>query len=382
VDEKSELDNLDLNLLKEDTTTESAEPSTSSSTSSTPAESVQQTPKQTTATTPASNKNKSEYNTPLFPSVALLLARNPWVNPFNVPANGKGGRILKGDMLKYLQENKAPADYQPEKEAPKQQPEVKSQKPASSTTTAADSIRKPKQSYTDIETSQMRKIIASRLLESKTTIPHSYVAIEAQVDKLLEAKTQLAKVKGVKVSVNDFVIYCAAKALQSHPECNAVFNKQAGEHKVSETIDISFAVATEKGLITPIIKKANTLSLQQISEKVKELGERAKAGKLKPDEFQGGSFCISNLGMFGIESFSAVINPPQAIIVAVGGSEKKPVLNTVDLDSDVYTAPSLDSIQFGTFMSLTASVDRRAVDEATAGEFMNTFKQYLELTLI
>ena len=321
-------------------------------------------------------KEKSEYSTPLFPSVYILLEENPWVNPFNVPATGKGGRILKGEMLQYLKQNKPPADYKPAAEksaatAPSKQSKVE-----------PTPIRKPKESYTDVEATQIRKVIAKRLLESKTTIPHSYITVEAQIDKLLAKKSELLKIRGVKASVNDFIIYCAAKALQEYPECNAVLNSKTGEHEISPTIDISFAVATERGLITPIIKNANTLSIQQVSEQVKILGEKAKSGKLKPEEFQGGSFCISNLGMFGIDSFSAVINPPQAIIVAVGGSEKKPVLGAVDPDSDILVTPSLNDVQFGTFLSLTASVDRRAVDEALASQFMDTFKKYLEMTLV
>jgi pyruvate dehydrogenase complex dihydrolipoamide acetyltransferase long form len=303
------------------------------------------------------------------PSVRRI-AREHDLDLNKVTATGPKGRILKEDVLNFI---KGGARKTAEKEH-KAPVEAKTQPVTSATNQPSK--------YTDIEITQMRRIIASRLLESKTTIPHYYVSVEARIDELLRMKNQLLKIKGSKVSVNDFIIYAAAKALEEFPQCNLVLNKQTGYHEISDSIDISFAVATEKGLITPIIKKANTMSVENIAKKVKDLSERARASKLKPEEFQGGTFCISNLGMFGISHFSAVINPPQAIIVAVGGSEKKPVFNPVDLESNTGEERiSLNNVDFGTFMSLTASIDRRAVDDALAAQFLNAFRRNLEFIL-
>jgi len=318
---------------------------------------------------PLQSKKRSMDELLTSPSVRRI-AREHDLDLNKVTATGPKGRILKEDVLNFI---KGGARKTAEKEH-KAPVEAKTQPVTSATNQPSK--------YTDIEITQMRRIIASRLLESKTTIPHYYVSVEARIDELLRMKNQLLKIKGSKVSVNDFIIYAAAKALEEFPQCNLVLNKQTGYHEISDSIDISFAVATEKGLITPIIKKANTMSVENIAKKVKDLSERARASKLKPEEFQGGTFCISNLGMFGISHFSAVINPPQAIIVAVGGSEKKPVFNPVDLESNTGEERiSLNNVDFGTFMSLTASIDRRAVDDALAAQFLNAFRRNLEFIL-
>lgn len=318
---------------------------------------------------PLQSKKRSMDELLSSPSVRRI-AREHDLDLNKVTATGPKGRILKEDVLNFI---KGGARKTAEKEH-KAPVEAKTQPVTSATNQPSK--------YTDIEITQMRRIIASRLLESKTTIPHYYVSVEARIDELLRMKNQLLKIKGSKVSVNDFIIYAAAKALEEFPQCNLVLNKQTGYHEISDSIDISFAVATEKGLITPIIKKANTMSVENIAKKVKDLSERARASKLKPEEFQGGTFCISNLGMFGISHFSAVINPPQAIIVAVGGSEKKPVFNPVDLESNTGEERiSLNNVDFGTFMSLTASIDRRAVDDALAAQFLNAFRRNLEFIL-
>lgn len=304
---------------------------------------------------------------PLLPSVAVLLMNNKWVKATEVKATGKGGRLLKGDVLNYLKHNKPPT-----------QGAIVSQKMAHPPTQSARKQSAP--IYTDIPTTQMRRVIASRLLESKQNIPHSYMTIEAPLDNFLNhVKTK------IKVSVNDLIIYCAARALEKVPECNSVFNAKEGVHQQAKTIDISFAVATEKGLLTPIIPRTNTLTLEQISAKVKDLSTRARENKLKPEEFQGGTFCISNLGMFGVNHFSAVINPPHAIILAVGGSTTKPK-NSVPVDDlDAYADNVTSSkekatdIEFGTFISVTAASDSRAVDGATVARFLRVLKEELSL---
>lgn len=338
------------------------------------------TPAPATTAAPAQTAG-GKYTIPMPPSVQVLFARNPWMNLHEIKATGKNGRLLKGDVLAYLKTHSGPTSTAAATTT-SAKATTTGAAPQKAPAASAVTTRAPKQQYEDVETTQMRKIIASRLLESKTTIPHLYISVEAQIDGLLKVKSALFKQRGLKVSVNDFVIYAAAKALEQYPQCNAVLNKKTGAHQISPTIDISFAVATDKGLLTPIIKNANTLSIEQVSKAVKDLSERARASKLKPEEFQGGSFCISNLGMFGITHFSAVINPPQAIIVAVGGSDQKPISGKIDLDSDVLDNVSVDSIEFGTFMSLTASVDRTAVDDGVAGQFMEAFKRNLEQIML
>lgn len=218
---------------------------------------------------------------------------------------------------------------------------------------------------TDIPLSNMRKVIARRLTESKQTVPHFYLTIDCELDALLALRKQLNGRDGAdyKLSVNDFVIKASALALKKVPSANVTF---AGDKLLQYgTVDISVAVAIPDGLITPIVKDADRKGLGQISEEMKDLVARAKEGKLKPEEFQGGSFSISNLGMFGVKEFSAVINPPQACILAVGAGLQQPVIK----DGAVAAA---------TIMSCTLSVDHRAVDGALGAQLLQAFKSYIE----
>ncbi|CAI9722911.1 dehydrogenase X component, mitochondrial-like [Octopus vulgaris] len=213
--------------------------------------------------------------------------------------------------------------------------------------------------YTDIPVSSMRKTIAKRLTESKTTIPHSYGSIECNVDSVSALRKKLIA-DGVKVSLNDFIIKAAAHALRRVPDMNAIVKD--GNPVQLPSVDISIAVATPNGLITPIVKNAVTLGISDISSSVKELAGRAREGKLQLHEFQGGSFSISNLGMFGISEFSAVINPPQVGILAIGSSRLVPITNN--------TAK--------TMMTVVLSYDRRAVSEHEAAMFLEAFQEILE----
>jgi len=216
----------------------------------------------------------------------------------------------------------------------------------------------------------MRKVIARRLTESKSSVPHFYSTVEIELDNILALRKKLAA-KDIKVSVNDLIIRGSALALRDVPEINASYSKSGV--KMSDSVDISVAVATPGGLITPIVPKTDTLGLLDISTKVKDLATRARDGKLSPEEYQGGSFCISNLGMFGINEFSAVINPPQAAILAVGGGVKKIVVNTPYVeDAEEQELPSVKSV-----MSARLSADRRVVDEATVALFLSALKCYL-----
>jgi len=221
--------------------------------------------------------------------------------------------------------------------------------------------------YKDIPNSNMRKVIAKRLTESKATVPHFYASIECEIDELLTLRKTLKKDLDVNVSVNDIVIKSAALALRDVSEANAKWNKATSSSELIPSIDISVAVATPNGLITPIVTKANKRGIEGINKTVKDLATRARDGKLKPEEYQGGSFSISNLGMFGISQFSAVINPPQACILAVGAGVTKVVPpNKPD-----------GKPRLSTTLTVQLSADRRVVDEALAGQFLQVFKTYI-----
>ena len=214
--------------------------------------------------------------------------------------------------------------------------------------------------------SSIRKVIARRMLESKQTVPHFYLTVDLEIDALLAARQAInavAEKKGTKVSVNDMVIKACAKALRDHPECNASWTED--EMILYGAVDISVAVATERGLITPIVRNADMKGLAQIAAEMKDLAARAKTGKLKLDEFQGGGFTISNLGMFGINSFAAIINPPQAMILAVGVGEERPVVRK-------------GQVVVRNVMSCTLAVDHRAVDGAMGAQFLQTLRGYIE----
>jgi pyruvate dehydrogenase E2 component (dihydrolipoamide acetyltransferase) len=215
----------------------------------------------------------------------------------------------------------------------------------------------------------MRKVIAKRLTESKQNVPHFYLTANLELDALLKLRAELnAKSPkdgpgAFKLSVNDLIIKACALALKRHPGVNATYTEDAIIQY--DEVDISIAVAIPDGLITPIVKGADRLGLAAISNTMKDLAGRAKAGKLKPEEFQGGGFSISNLGMFGITEFSAIINPPQAAILAVGAGEKRAVVKG-------------DQLAIATVMSVTLSVDHRVVDGALGAEFLATLKGIVE----
>jgi pyruvate/2-oxoglutarate dehydrogenase complex dihydrolipoamide acyltransferase (E2) component len=230
----------------------------------------------------------------------------------------------------------------------------------------------PPSLYSDTPASNMRKVISRRLTESKSTVPHFYTSIEVPLDNILQLRKVFDKEFDTKVSVNDFIIKASAMALRDVPELNATYDTKSQSQRTFDNVDISVAVATPTGLITPIIPSTASLSLTDISTKVKDLASRARDNKLTPEEYQGGTFCISNLGMFGISEFSAVINPPQGAILAVGGGERKIVPGKVNLESGTKERPGIQTI-----MTARLSADRRVVDEATASLFMGVLKEYL-----
>ncbi|MES2984875.1 MAG: pyruvate dehydrogenase complex dihydrolipoamide acetyltransferase [Pseudomonadota bacterium] len=229
------------------------------------------------------------------------------------------------------------------------------------------------QEFVQVPNNSMRKVIARRLLESKQQVPHFYLTVEVELDAMLAARATLngqAEAKAgkggtaaYKLSVNDLVIKAVALAMRDKPNCNVSWYDDAIIQY--SNVDVSVAVATEGGLITPIVRNADQKSLPQISTEMKDLAKRARENKLKPEEFQGGGFSISNLGMYGVKTFQAIINPPQACILAVGAGEAKLVMRE----------GGVKEIQV---MNATLSVDHRAVDGALGAEFLQLFKRYME----
>lgn len=212
---------------------------------------------------------------------------------------------------------------------------------------------------------QVRKIIAKRLLESKLTAPSLYVTADVNLNKLTDMRKAMTA-QGTKVSVNDFIVRAVALALRDVPEANAYWNKQQEAPVQQPGVDVCVAVATDGGLITPIVKAADGKSLTQISAEVKDLAARARANKLKPEEFMGGSFSISNLGMYGLTEFSAIINPPQAGILAVGGAQQQLAVG------------EHGQLVNNNFMTVTLTADHRVFDGELASRFLDAFTEYME----
>ncbi len=220
--------------------------------------------------------------------------------------------------------------------------------------------------HSEVKLSGMRKTIARRLTESKQQIPHIYLTVDVRLEALLALRTQLnasLAERGVKLSVNDMLIKALALTLKEVPACNVSF---AGDTLLQyQRADISVAVSIPNGLITPVVKGAEAKSLSAIATEIKELAARAREGKLQPHEYQGGTASLSNMGMFGIKQFDAVINPPQAMIMAIGAGERRPVING-------------DQIEIETVMSVTGSFDHRAIDGSDGAAFMNAFRHLIE----
>lgn len=236
--------------------------------------------------------------------------------------------------------------------------------------TASPSAQESGDDFTDIALSNMRKIIAKRLTASKVTAPHQYASIDCEIDGIMALRQKLKSAHSVKVSVNDFILKAVALALRDVPEANCHFDAATKSVQPNESVDISVAVATAAGLITPIVPKVDALGLSGVNSVFMELVGRARQNKLKPEEFQGGSFTISNLGGFGIDNFTAVING-QACILAVGRGRKEvlPPRSLEDGDAEPRLA---------TLLNVTLSSDRRVVDDVVSGQFLQVFKRYME----
>jgi pyruvate dehydrogenase E2 component (dihydrolipoamide acetyltransferase) len=288
------------------------------------------------------------FATPL----ARRIAKDGGIDLKTVVGSGPHGRIVKADVEKASAG--APAAAAGRAPAPAAVP--------SAPPVAA--LPEVGPAYTEVPLSSMRKVIARRLTEAKQTIPHFYLTIDCVLDKLLALRADLnGRSDAYKLSVNDFVIRATALALRKVPAANASFTETA--IRLYTDVDISVAVATPNGLITPIVKHADFKGLAAISNEMKALAVKARDGKLKPEEFQGGGFTISNLGMFGVKEFAAIINPPQGCILAVGAGEQRPIVKD-------------GALAIATVMSCTLSTDHRVVDGAVGAEFLAAFKALIE----
>lgn len=298
--------------------------------------------------------NKGEERVFASP-LAKRLAKDKGIDLAGIKGSGPHGRIVKADVegAKAGSVAGASAAQRPVSAPAASGPDAK---------TLADAYG---MEYTEIPNNNIKKVTARRLTEAKQTIPHFYLTVECVLDNLLAARKELNdQANGAfKLSVNDFVIKAAAMALKAYPAANVSWTDSAVlQYKHA---DISVAVATPNGLITPIIKKAEQKGLQQISDEMKSLAARAREGKLKPEEFQGGSFSISNLGMFGVTEFNAIVNPPQSCILAVGAGIERPVVVG-------------GKVEIRTVMNVTLSTDHRSVDGAVGAEWLQYFKRYIE----
>ena len=288
--------------------------------------------------------------------LAKRIAEQKGLDLSGVQGSGPNGRIVKADV-----ENAEPGKLAVKDAARSDKAMDAPKTPAK--TPAESEFGAP---YEAQKLNNVRKVIARRLTEAKQTIPHIYLTVDVRLDALLKLRSQLnasLEADGVKLSVNDLLIKALAKALIQVPKCNVSF---AGDQLISyERADISVAVSVPAGLITPIIVGADDKSVSKISTEMKELAGKARDGKLQPHEYQGGTASLSNMGMFGIKQFEAVINPPQGMIMAIGAGEKRPYV--VD-----------DALAIATVMSATGSFDHRAIDGADGAQLMQAFKQIVE----
>lgn len=308
----------------------------------------------TTATTTPSAASAASVSEPevvntgrIFASpLAKRIAAEKGIDLKYVKGSGDNGRITKIDIDQYTPAATSAAA-----------PAAKAVAPATSNAVVGQV------SYTDVPVSQMRKVIAKRLSESLFTAPHFYLTMQIDMDAAIAARTKINEVASVKVSFNDLVVKATAMALKKHPKINSSW---MGDFiRYNDHINIGVAVAVDEGLLVPVVRFADSKSLSQIGAEVKDFAQRAKDKKLQPSDWEGSTFTISNLGMFGIDQFTAIINPPDACILAVGGISQEPVVKN-------------GQVVPGNIMKLTLSCDHRVVDGATGAAFLQTLKQLLE----
>lgn len=299
------------------------------------------TPSPTPVVSEASNPAKApSSNDKIFASpLAKKLARDKGIDLNTLQGSGDNGRIIKRDIDHYIPFTPA------------------------ATTAQFSAAPSGTESYTDETVSQMRKTIARRLADSKFSAPHFYLTLDIDMDNAIAARKAMNAMEGVKVSFNDMVVKSVAHSLKKNPNVNSAW---MGDFiRRNDHVHIGVAVAVEDGLLVPVVKFADTKGLMQISAEVKDFAQKAKDKKLQPSDWEGNTFTISNLGMFGIESFTAIVNPPDSCILAIGGIKQVPVVK------DGALVP-------GNVMKVTLSCDHRVVDGATGAAFLKDFKQFLE----
>ena len=275
--------------------------------------------------------------------LAKRIAKEENISLMQIRGSGPHGRIIKDDVLNFNKNHQA----------------------------SHHEIRRNPEEFQALKNNNIRKVIAKRLLESKQHVPHFYLSCEMRIDKLNELRFALNEIAPAddqgnplyKISVNDLIIKATAMALKKVPQANSSWTEEAT--LIYNNIDISMAVAIDGGLVTPIIRNADQKSIQQISKEAKELAKKARDGKLTLEEFQGGTFSISNLGMFGIDNFSAIINPPQSAILAISRGVEKPIVEN-------------SQIKIGHVMNVSLSADHRVIDGAVAAEFLKALRRYIE----
>lgn len=296
-------------------------------------------PESTPAPAAESSSNGRLKASPL----AKKMAEEKGISLDQVKGSGEGGRIVKRDIDEFT-------------------PAASGSAPAAASNFKSSSFT-AEEGHTDIPVTQMRKTIARRLAESKFTAPHFYLTVEIDMDNAVDARNRINAKGDVKISFNDLVIKAASIALTRHPAVNSAW---MGDHiRQNDHVHIGVAVAVEDGLLVPVIRHANAKGMVQISSEVRELAQKAKDKKLQPSEWEGNTFTISNLGMFGIEEFTAIINPPDSCIMAVGGIRQVPVVKNGE-------------VVVGNVMKVTMSCDHRVVDGASGAQFLQTFKQMME----
>jgi len=285
--------------------------------------------------------------------LARRLAKDAGIPVTEIPGTGPGGRITRSDVEAVVSERAV----RPTPSAPAAPPSAPPKVGIPEATPAPSAAAKVA-GFTDIPHSRIRRAVAQRLTESKQSIPHFYLQGSAQVDKLLKLRSELNAAGGAKISVNDMVIKAAAHAYKIIPAMNVIWTADATRQ--FDHVDMSVAIATERGLVTPVLRSVEQLSIGTVATTVKDFVERAREGKLRQNELEGGAFSITNLGMFGVEDFSAIINPPQSAILAVGAARQEPIVRDGELT-------------VGTVMKFTLSVDHRAIDGALAAEWLRAF---------
>ena len=341
-------------------TDDSEEGAVESSSSSAETLEAEETAIDDTATATDSSDDSRVKASPL----ARKIAKEKGINLNDVKGSAEGGRIIKKDVEEYVPAAKSVAV---ESSSSSKETAPATPQPATAITTAAPSI--PLAPYTGVEkytekpVSQMRKVISKRLSESLFTAPHFYVTMSIDMDQAVAARTRINDVAPVKISFNDFVLKACAVALKQHPAINSSF--LGDKIRTNEHVHIGVAVAVDEGLLVPVVRFADGKSLSRISAEVKDFAQKAKAKKLQPSDWEGSTFTISNLGMFGVDEFTAIINTPDACILAVSGIQQVPVVKN-------------GAVVPGNVMKVTLSCDHRVVDGATGAAFLQTLKSLLE----